>query len=296
VLEPILKATGARRLRELSAADVHQALSKMAAGYSSAAVAMGHNALTRAIRHAESRDLVGRNVATLVDTPKGRGGRPSRSLSLGQTTALLRASEAGTGPPESHPRPASLMHAYIVLCLLTGIRTEEARALRWEHVDLDGVPDADPPGLPHVAIWRSVRADGDTKTKKSRRTLALAQAVVGALRRWQLDQTGERLAAGTRWHDNGLVFTTSTGTALDAGNVRKMFRRITKAAGIGENWTPRELRHSFVSVMSDRGIATEEISRLVGHSSTRVTETVYRHELRPVLARGAEVMDEIFKS
>jgi hypothetical protein len=65
------------------------------------------------------------------------------------------------------------MHAYIVLCLLVGVRTEEARALRWDHVDLAGRPDADPLVPPNVAIWRSVRAHGDTKTEKSRRTLAL---------------------------------------------------------------------------------------------------------------------------
>ena len=47
------------RLRELTADDVHQALAAMALRYSSAAVAMGHNALTRAIRHAEARDLFG---------------------------------------------------------------------------------------------------------------------------------------------------------------------------------------------------------------------------------------------
>lgn len=35
VLEPILKVAGARKLRELSAADVRQALATMAAGYSS---------------------------------------------------------------------------------------------------------------------------------------------------------------------------------------------------------------------------------------------------------------------
>jgi len=59
-----------------SAAEVRQALTAMAARYSTAAVAMGHNALTRAIRHAEARDPAGRNVATLVDTPRGRpGGR-----------------------------------------------------------------------------------------------------------------------------------------------------------------------------------------------------------------------------
>ena len=66
VLEPILTVIGARKLRQLSAADVRQALSKMAAEYSSAAVTMGHLALKRVIRHAEANDLVSRNVATLV--------------------------------------------------------------------------------------------------------------------------------------------------------------------------------------------------------------------------------------
>ncbi len=47
-------------------------------------------------------------------------------------------------------------------------------------------------------------------------------------------------------------------------------------------WTPRELRHSFVSLLSDHGITVEEISRLVGHKSTVVTELVYRKQIRPV--------------
>ena len=46
-------------------------------------------------------------------------------------------------------------------------------------------------------------------------------------------------------------------------------------------WTPRELRHSFVSLLSDSGIPIEEISRLIGQSSTTVTEQVYRHQIRP---------------
>jgi integrase len=53
------------------------------------------------------------------------------------------------------------------------------------------------------------------------------------------------------------------------------------------DWTPRELRHSFVSLLSDSGIPLEEISRLVGHSSTAVTEQVYRHQIRPVVQAGA---------
>jgi hypothetical protein len=53
-----------------------------------------------------------------------------------------------------------------------------------------------------------------------------------------------------------------------------------------EEWTPRELRHSFVSVLSDAGIPLEEISRLVGHSGTTVAELVYRHQLKLVLQTG----------
>jgi hypothetical protein len=33
------------------------------------------------------------------------------------------------------------------------------------------------------------------------------------------------------------VFTTHRGAALDAGNVRKMFKRICTEAGIGDGWT-----------------------------------------------------------
>ena len=159
MLEPILTVIGARRLRDLTAADVRQALAAMAAGYSTAAVSMGHLALKRTIRHAEAGDLISRNVATLADTPKGQPGRPSKSLTLDQAAAVITA--ARTLPVmELRPglkdvrRPAELMHAYIVLSLLAGIRTEEARALRWAHVNLDGDPAARPPVPPHVAVWR----------------------------------------------------------------------------------------------------------------------------------------------
>ena len=191
-------------------------------------------------------------------------------------------------------RPAELMYAYITLSLLCGIRTEEARALRWAHVDLDGDPAARPPVPPHVAVWRSVRVHGETKTERSRRTLGLPQLAVEALRDWSDSQAGERLLAADRWQDTGLVFTTHQGAALDAGNVRKMFKRVCTEAGAGNGWAPRELRTSFVSLMSHRGVSTEEIARLVGHASTRTTEVVYRRELRPVITTGAEIMDELF--
>ncbi|HEY1093275.1 MAG TPA: tyrosine-type recombinase/integrase [Glycomyces sp.] len=65
-------------------------------------------------------------------------------------------------------------------------------------------------------------------------------------------------------------------------------------AGITGSWTPLELRHSFVSLMSDKGATLELVADLVGHASTTTTATVYRHQLRPVMTRGAELLDNAF--
>lgn len=71
-------------------------------------------------------------------------------------------------------------------------------------------------------------------------------------------------------------------------------RRIVAAAGLDPSeWTPRELRHSFVSLLSANGVRVEDISRLVGQSDTDVTERVYRHQLQAVLDEGTAAMDSI---
>ena len=92
------------------------------------------------------------------------------------------------------------------------------------------------------------------------------------------------------------MFPSRVGTPADASHVRRSFRKVVEAAGLDPHeWTPRELRHSFVSLLSDAGVSIEQISRLVGHSGTTTTETIYRKQIRPVIQTGAIAMDGIFK-
>ena len=157
----VIPALGARKLSELSAEDVDRWLAEKAQTLSTSTLQSIRSILSRALARAQARDKVKRNVVLLCATPTGKVGRPSKALSLAEAESLLRAAEGST------------MGAYVVLSLLTGARTEELRALTWTHVDLDGDPHATPPVPPHIMVWRSVRTGGDTKTRKSRRTLAL---------------------------------------------------------------------------------------------------------------------------
>jgi integrase len=139
-----------------------------------------------------------------------------------------------------------------------------------------------------------VRAHGDVKTRTSRRTLALPELAVKALREHQELQRPERMIAVPLWEEHGLVFASTLGRPLDRSHVQRSLQLISRNAGIGEDWAPRDLRHTFVSIMSAHGdVPVEKIARLTGHSDIRTTETVYRHELRPVIRTGAGVMDRL---
>lgn len=281
----IVPHLGAYRLTDLTAGHLDRWLADLSSGLSTRSLRLTLSLLSRAIDRSMARDHIRRNVAKLIrEVPPGRPGRPSKSLTMEQAQATL-----------THMR-GSDFYPYFVVGLTTGARTEEMRPLTWKHTFLEPDDSTDPPTPPHIKVWRSVRIGNDTKTRRSRRTLALPDLCISVLMQQRGHLVQLREQAGDRWLENDLVFPSSVGTEQDASNVRRAFRAaLANVPGIDSaDWTPRELRHSFVSVLSDHGVPIEEISRLVGHSSTSVTETVYRHQLRPVIETGASAMDRIF--
>ena len=87
---------GALKLKRLTANQVDDWLEGLAEVLSTASLHKLHSVLKRAIRQAQARDMVGRNVAELVTTPRGRRGRPSKALTLDQAIDVL-AQPASTG-------------------------------------------------------------------------------------------------------------------------------------------------------------------------------------------------------
>ena len=331
---------GRTKLKDFKATDADRFLRDVAKVLSKASLVKIKSTLVRSIRRAQKYDLIGRNVAELVDLPQGQPGHPSRAMTEEQASKVLKAAggqpigfvkvvkvsqgryaathaatetgelacgtwtrldapvtEIGTDLATTTCRfcraelgrdadtdEGRRLEALFVLSITLGLRPGELRKLAWDHVDLDSAV---------IHVWRSASRTGDVKTPKSKRSLVLPKRAVAALQAHKKLQAAERLAAGTAWQDNDLVFCHEDGRIYTSDALNWRFSKMTRRAGIG-HWHAHEGRHTAVSIMSSNGVLLQEISDTVGHKSTHVTETVYRHVIVPAIRGGATVMDQVF--
>jgi integrase len=328
---------GRTKLKDFKAADADRFFRDVAKVLSKASLVKIKSMLVRSIRRAQKYDLIGRNVAELVDLPQGQPGHPSRAMTEeqaskvleaagGQATSFVKVVKVGQAkgaathaanelacgtwtrrePPvteigtdlaattcrfcranlglDADANENRRLEALFVLSITLGLRPGELGKLAWDHVDLDN-------GVVHV--WRSASRTGDVKTPKSKRSLVLPRRAIAALQAHRKRQAAERMAAGTAWEDNNLVFCHEDGHMYTSDALNWRFGKMTRRAGIG-HWHAHEGRHTAVSIMSANGVPLQEISDTVGHKSTHVTETVYRHVIVPAIRGGATVMDQVF--
>jgi integrase len=224
--------------------------------------------------------------AATADNQVACRNKPRKNAPIAEvsTDPTCRTCRACLGLDESTD-DALRLEALFVVAFTLGLRPGELRALTWDHVKLDQ-------GVIHV--WRSTRRDGDTKTPKSRRSLRLPSRAVQALIAHKKRQAEEQLAAGETWHEHNLVFCHEDGTPYTRDALNYRFSKMTKRAGIG-HWHAHEGRHTAVSIMSRNGVPIQDIADAVGHKSTHVTETVYRHVIVPTIRGGAAIMDSVFE-
>lgn len=115
--------------------------------------------------------------------------------------------------------------------------------------------------------------------------------MVEALQAHRIRQLQERLVAGFRWQEWGLVFTTRLGTPLDGVKVTRWFQ--AKLSGADERRVAglphlrfHDLRHSAASLLLAQGVHPRVVMELLGHSDIRLTMNTYSHVI-PQLSRDA---------
>lgn len=266
----ILPAIGKQKLTQLSPTDVQAYMNqKLASGLSPRTVQYHRAILRRALGQALKWGDVVRNVATLVDPPKVER-HEVEPLTPEQARVFLAAAKGHR------------YEALYTVALALGLRQGEALGLRWEDVDLDRAT---------LRVRAQLqRIDGklrltEPKSKRSRRLVSLPAFAVDALREHRVRQLQERLLAGSRWQDHGLVFPSTIGTPMDARNLVTQYHRLLEQAGL-----PRkrfhDLRHTCATLLLIQGEDLNVVKEVLGHSQISLTADTYQH-VAEALKRGA---------
>jgi integrase len=171
-------------------------------GLSTRSVAYLRVVLRAALNQARKWNLVARNVAELVEPPKCERFR-IEPLSPDQARSLLETSKGDR------------LEALYAVALACGLRMGEILGLRWQEVDLEHGRMTVSQALQRQKGRGLVLAE--TKTDRSRRTIGLPAQLITALRTHRVRQLQERLAAGSRWKDQGFVFASRVAPGWNLG-------------------------------------------------------------------------------
>jgi integrase len=177
-----------------------------------------------------------------------------------------------------------------LLVATTGMRRSELLGLPWRAVDLDAGQLVIVQRL--LIVDRKPAIRPSAKTEAGRRTIALDQATVAALRVHKRRQLEERLAWGEAWQDHGLVFTREDGTPLHPNWLTLRFSRLARQAGLPE-LTPHGLRHSYATAGIVAGVPVKVMSARLGHASVGITSDLYQHAIPALDAEAATKVADV---
>jgi integrase len=264
----------ARRLTTITPTEVQKLLNGMTdRGLAPNTVKYVHSVLRAALNRAVELGKLPRNVATLVDLPRKRHSE-IQTLTPEQARAFLKAAERDR------------WYGLWVLMLTTGLRPGEALGVKWS--DLDGDRLRVQRSL--VRLKRGQWQLADPKTGRSR-VVSLPSVAVMALRRHRVKQAEERLLAGSKYEDHGLVFATHFGTPLSLRNtIARHYKPLLRRAAL-PNLRLYDLRHSAATLLLTAGVHPKVVQERLGHASITLTLDTYSHVQADMQARAAERLD-----
>ncbi|MEK3757848.1 tyrosine-type recombinase/integrase [Paenibacillus sp. FSL P4-0338] len=215
-----------------------------------------HDGLATAVRY----ETLNRNVAALVQPPK----IPKAKTNVWTDVELVTFLE--------YSKPYRY-YMIILLAATCGLRRGEAIALRWEDVDFTK-------GTIKVAQsyvrGEKGHAFQEPKTKAGIRTIALPQMTIDALKHQKVLQAKDKLAAGVKYTDHGLVSQTKNGLPINPYYFEARWLDMLRKSGV-KCIRFHDLRHTHASLLLLQNVHPKIVSERMGHSSVGITLDRYSH-------------------
>lgn len=255
-LKPVL---GTVQARKLTIEHVEKLLGDMQAReLSSSLTTKVRMRLSSALKMGQRWGIVGTNVADLAKAPKISYKKATIWTPEQVSTFLDTAADDDLWP-------------LWLLMVETGARTSELLGLAWEDVNLDtGTLRI---GRRVIRLLKGTPTVKDSgKSQAASRSIRLTPSTVAELRTYRTRWIERKLAADA-W-EGDLLFTTREGKPLSANNLRKVFDRIVKRAGVPAI-TPHAIRKTAITLALANGASPKAVASRVGHADARVTLDIY---------------------
>ena len=175
---------------------------------------------------------------------------------------------------------------YAILIIYTGLRIGELMALTWDDIDFKNKT---------LSVNKS-RAKGkidgkttlyikDPKSESGTRIIPLSDRAIYAL-----DQIKEYSNNLNLNKDNNLVV---ANTNSESNITRTVKRMLFRAGCETESCGLHALRHTFGSLLLEKGVDLKTISYLLGHSDITVTANIYVHVSREKAINSIDVLNKV---
>ncbi|MDD5095227.1 MAG: tyrosine-type recombinase/integrase [Dehalococcoidia bacterium] len=235
-----------------------------------------HRVLVRSLNEAVKLQLIVRNPAQSVSTPRAK--RKEMVIPTDeQTNGFMEAIES------------SPFREALILSIYTGLRRGELLGLRWCDLNLEFATLSVNQTLCRVAGRGFVI--GPPKTARSRRTIALQPSVCIMLRGLKNRKTAQLTAFGVELKESDLVFSTLDGKPFEPSSLTHACKRIMRKIGC-DNARLHDLRHLHASRLLRQGTNIKTIQQRLGHSSIAVTMDIYAHVTPDMEAEAALKFEE----
>jgi len=235
-----------------------------------------HRILKQALKYAVRQGFLGRNPSDLVDAPKFHK-KPMRTLIAEEVEILLNAASG------------SYYYPVIYTAVSTGLRQAELLGLRWRDIDLDMLSIS----VSQVLYKRRGICElKEPKTERSRRSVRMTPKLALYLREYKAERESISWQLGKPLSLDDLVFTNIEGKPMDPSVLSHTFLKIARQIKL-KDVRFHDLRHTFASLMLQRGAKPKVIQEALGHSSVAFTMDVYSHIIEGMQEDAIALLDEV---
>ena len=178
--------------------------------------------------------------------------------------------------------PTERERLYAALLVYTGMRKEEVLGLRWENIDLQSRCGEIKQAITYAGSNREPIIK-QPKTNASTRVFVIPEPLY-------------QILAPCKKQSGYIIHGRNPEEAPCYSTQKRVYESAFKFLGIDKKYTNHDWRSTFGTQLKESGMTSAQVADMLGHSDTRMVETVYARTRRESVLKNAAAVEKINKA